>query len=115
MVSGKIDKKGEKKRKKRKKGGKSRDLRLFFLFKPTGRFFHMHSVFYLKGNLGYCPCAPFLRRETGKLSGSRLLTISKFASIQFIDRLRSDGFSAFSGQHKITKICTKYLLTHYYK
>ena len=47
-------------------------------------------------------------------NGSRLSTISKFASIQFLIRLRQMDISAFSGQNEVTKMRPKYLLTHYY-
>ena len=47
-----------------------------------------------------------------KLFRSGLSTISKFASVQFLDKLTSDGFS---GQNKVTKTCQKYLLARCYK
>ena len=53
--------------------------------------------------------------KRGKLHGSRLSTIFKFASIRFQIRLRLVDISALSGQNKVTKICPKYLLTRYYK
>ena len=34
----------------------------------------------------------FCGGKQGKLSGSRISTISKFASIQFIDKLTADGY-----------------------
>ena len=63
---------------------------------------------FIKGNFGYCPRAPFLRRETGKV----VWIPSKFASIHFSDTLTSDGFS---GINKVTKLCPKYLLTRNHK
>ena len=48
--------------------------------------------------------------KRGKLSGSHLSTIFKFASIQVSDTLTSADISAFSGQNKVTKMCPKYLL-----
>ena len=46
----------------------------------------------LKGNFGYSPRSSFLRRKRGKLSGPRLSTIFKFASIQVLDTFTSDGY-----------------------
>ena len=52
------------------------------------------------------------RGKRGKLSGSRLSTISKFASKQFFKKkFRQKDISAFSGQNKVTKMCPKYILT----
>ena len=45
----------------------------------------------------------------GNLSGSRL---SDHLQIR-IKRLCQIDISAFSGQNKVTKMCPKYLLTHY--
>ena len=47
----------------------------------------------LKGNFGYCPRASFLTAgNRGKMSGSHLSTILKFASIQVSDTFTSGGY-----------------------
>ena len=71
------------------------------------------SHFHLKGNFEFCPRAPFLRRETGKVVWVR--SLDHLHQYRFQIRLRPMDISAFSGQNKVTKMCPKYLLTCYYK
>ena len=63
-----------------------------------------HLATQIKNNFGHFPCTPFLRRETGKLSGSRLSdylqirinTVFRYALCQM-------DISEFSGQNKVKK------------
>ena len=53
--------------------------------------------------------------KRGKLSGSRLSTIFKFASIQGSDTFTSGGCFFHFLDKKVIKMCPIYLLTRYYK
>ena len=69
----------------------------------------------LRAILGIVHAHHFRGGKWGKSSGSRLSTISKFASVQFLYTLTPDGYFRIFGQNKVTKMCLKYILTRYYK
>ena len=64
----------------------------------------------LRANSGIVHAHHSCGGKRGKLSGTRLSTIFKFASIQVLDTFTSGGYFRIFGQNKVTKMCPKYLL-----
>ena len=56
-----------------------------------------------------------MRTIPAVVNGESCLGLAFPTIYSFQIRLSHMDISAFSGQNKVTKMCPKYLLTHYYK